>query len=70
MNGPTIVYVPDYINDYQLAKIKEFNEEVKRFNSNNKEELKVCFEYHNKEKDIEHDLDDLLNNVSLLEKAV
>ena len=65
MNGPTIIYLPDNLNEFQLDRLKLFNEDIKRFNKDNKEEFKVCFEYHNKEKDIEHDLDDILSTISI-----
>lgn len=42
LNGPTIIYYPDFCNEYQISKLEKFNEQIKLFDKG-----KIYFEYRN-----------------------
>ena len=64
LNGPTIIYYPESCNQFQIEKLIEFNEQVKKYNSSKKEELKVTFEYDNKSDEECNSLDELIETLN------
>ena len=63
LNGPTIIYYPEDCNEFQIEKLIEFNDNVKKYNALKKDEFKVTFEYNGINDTINNDLDKLIEEL-------
>lgn len=63
INGPTIIYYPHICNEYQIEKLNEFNNIIKKFNINKNEYEKITVEYNGKSDDIKDNIDELLETL-------
>lgn len=63
LNGSTIIYYPDKCSEFQIGKLEEFNDSIKRFNKKIEDGLKVTFEYNGKSDKEANDLDDLIDQL-------
>ena len=57
----TIVYCPEVCNEYQIKKLKEFNEAVKKFNAGSKK--KIAFVWSGQDSDFTNDLDEMIEKL-------
>ena len=60
LNGSTVVYYPEKCTEYQIGKLEEFNDSIKKFNSTREDDLKVSFEYNGKDDQEKNNLDDVI----------
>lgn len=68
LNGASMIYYPSSCSDFQISELIKFNDEVKLFNTNKRDNLKACFDYYDKGDVIENNIDNVIAEITKKKK--